>query len=68
MVAHPTLHRRGAVVAPTAASILPNQRLVFNIKGNQYRLIVAVNYAHRIVYIRWCGTHQEYDKIDATTV
>ena len=51
-----------------SASILPNRRVVFDIKGNQYRLVVAINYAHKIVYIRWCGTHREYDKIDATTV
>jgi len=51
-----------------SASILPNQRVVFNIKGNQYRLVVAVNYPYQIVYIRWFGTHQEYDRIDATIV
>ena len=51
-----------------SASILANQRVVFDIKGNQYRLVVAINYAQRIVYIRWCGTHSEYDQIDAATV
>jgi mRNA interferase HigB len=51
-----------------SASILPNRRVVFNIKGNRYRLVVAINYAHRIVYVRWFGTHQEYDKVDVTTV
>jgi mRNA interferase HigB len=51
-----------------SASILPNQRVVFNIKGNQYRLIVMIHYAHKIVYVRWFGTHQAYDRIDATTV
>ncbi len=50
------------------ASILPNNRVVFNIKGNRYRLVVAVNYPARIVYIRFVGTHAEYDKIDATTI
>jgi mRNA interferase HigB len=51
-----------------SASILPNQRVVFNIKGNQYRLVVAVSYALKIVYVRWFGTHQECDRIDATVV
>ncbi len=50
------------------ASILPNNRVVFNIKGNRYRLVVAVNYPAPIVYIRFVGTHAEYDKIDATTI
>jgi mRNA interferase HigB len=50
------------------ASILPNNRVVFNIRGNQYRLVVTVNYAYRMVYIRFIGTHHEYDKIDATTI
>jgi mRNA interferase HigB len=50
------------------ASILPNQRVVFNIKGNQYRLVVAIQYAHRIVFIRFIGTHAEYDRIDAATI
>ena len=50
------------------ASILPNNRVVFNIKGNTYRLVVAVNYHYRILYIRFVGNHQEYAKIDATTI
>ena len=50
------------------ASILPNNRVVFNIRGNQYRLVVAVNYPHSTVYIRFVGTHREYDKIDATSI
>ncbi len=50
------------------ASILPNHRIVFNIKGNRYRLVVAVNYHVGIVYIRFVGTHAEYDKIDATRI
>ena len=48
-----------------SASILPNNRVVFNIKGNQYRLVVAVNYAYGMVYIRFVGTHAQYDRIDA---
>ena len=50
------------------ASIIAGNRIVFNIKGNQYRLIVAVNYTTGIVYIRFIGTHQEYDRVDAETV
>ena len=50
------------------ASIIANNRVVFNIRGNHYRLIVAVNYAFGIVYIRFIGTHMEYDDIDATTI
>ncbi len=50
------------------ASIIATNRVVFNIKGNTYRLIVAINYAFGIVYIRFIGTHQAYDQIDATTV
>jgi mRNA interferase HigB len=50
------------------ASIIANNRVVFNIRGNHYRLIVAVNYAFGIVYIRFVGTHREYDKVDAATV
>ncbi|MCT7955423.1 type II toxin-antitoxin system HigB family toxin [Laspinema palackyanum] len=50
------------------ASILPNNRVVFNIKGNNYRIIVHVRYDLGIVFIRFVGTHQEYDNIDATTI
>ena len=50
------------------ASILPNARVVFNIKGNQYRLIVAIQYNAGIVFIRFIGTHQEYDRVDASTI
>jgi len=50
------------------ASIVANNRVVFNIKGNQYRLVVAVNYKFGIVYIRFVGTHQQVDRIDVTTV
>ena len=46
------------------ASIVGNDRVVFNIKGNKYRLITAVNYKFKIVFIRFIGTHKEYDKID----
>jgi mRNA interferase HigB len=50
------------------ASIVGADRVVFNIKGNSYRLVVAVNYRHRIVFIKWLGTHADYDKIDVKTV
>ena len=47
------------------ASILKDGRVVFNIAGNKYRLVVWINYAYRIVYIRFVGTHRQYDLIDA---
>src|SRR5690625_4434882 len=50
------------------ASILPDNRVVFNIKGNNYRLVVKINYDYGQVFIRFVGTHAEYDKIDATTI
>ena len=50
------------------ASFLPDNRVIFNIKGNKYRLIVLVQYAHGILYIRFVGTHSEYDKIDGTKI
>jgi mRNA interferase HigB len=52
----------------STASILKDSRVVFNIGGNKYRLIVKINYAYQICYIRFIGTHQEYDRIDAETV
>ncbi|MCV6611561.1 MAG: type II toxin-antitoxin system HigB family toxin [Amphritea sp.] len=50
------------------ASILKNGRVVFNIKGNNYRLVVWINYAYRIIYVRFIGTHEQYDRIDVETV
>jgi len=50
------------------ASILKGGRVVFNICGNRYRLVVCINYDFRTIYIRFVGTHKEYDKIDAQTV
>lgn len=50
------------------ASILSSKRVVFNIKGNEYRLIVDVEFKLKIVFVVWFGTHSEYDKIDAKTI
>jgi mRNA interferase HigB len=50
------------------ASIVGNNRAVFNIKGNDYRLIVAIAYKMQWVYIKFVGTHAQYDQIDAATV
>jgi len=50
------------------ASFIANNRVVFNIKGNRYRLVVAVAYPHRLVFIRFIGTHEEYDQVDASTI
>jgi mRNA interferase HigB len=49
-------------------SILPNNRVVFNIKGNTYRLVIVIEYRLEFVFIRFVGTHEEYDKIDATMI
>jgi mRNA interferase HigB len=51
-----------------SASILSNNRVVFNIKGNHYRLIVKFNYDRQWAFIRFIGTHAEYDKINAETI
>jgi mRNA interferase HigB len=50
------------------ASILKNRRVVFNIKGNDYRLVVAIAYKLQIVYVKFVGTHREYDAVDADTI
>jgi mRNA interferase HigB len=50
------------------ASILRSNRVAFNVKGNTYRLVVAVKYEFQVVYIRFIGTHAEYDKIKAEEV
>jgi len=49
-------------------SIVANNRVVFNIKGNRYRLVIVVVYQHGVVYIWFVGTHEEHDRIDVTTV
>jgi len=50
------------------ASILRDGRVVFNVAGNKYRVVVWINYPYRVVYIRFVGTHRQYDVIDAQTV
>lgn len=51
-----------------SASIVSGERVVFNIKGNDYRLVVAINFHYQILLIIWLGTHKEYDKIEVTRV
>ncbi len=51
-----------------SASIVANNRVVFNIKGNDYRLVVKINFYSRQVFIIWFGTHTAYDAIDVTTI
>ena len=50
------------------ASIVGADRVVFNIKGNDYRLVTAIDYRRGIVFIKWLGSHTDYDKIDVRTV
>ena len=50
------------------ASILRDGRAVFNVAGNKYRVVVWINYPYRVVYIRFIGTHRQYDAIDAQTI
>ncbi len=50
------------------ASFIGNNRVVFNIKGNDFRLVVAVHYNRRMMYVRFVGTHKEYDKINVEEV
>jgi mRNA interferase HigB len=50
------------------ASVVNAERIVFNIKGNDYRLVVAIDFEKAIVWIKWIGTHKAYDRIDVTEV
>lgn len=50
------------------ASIIANNRVIFNIKGNDFRLMVAIDFAQQACYVIWFGTHNEYNKIDAKTI
>lgn len=52
----------------STASIISDERVVFNIKGNDYRLVVAVDYEKGIVWIKWVGSHADYDRIDVKEV
>ncbi|MBG9386523.1 type II toxin-antitoxin system HigB family toxin [Caenimonas aquaedulcis] len=52
----------------SSASFLPGNRVVFNIKGNEFRLVVAVAYRFEAVYVKFIGTHAQYDAIDALTI
>jgi len=51
-----------------SASVLKGNRIVFNISGNKYRLVVKINYSLKIVFIRFVGTHEAYDQIDAEVI
>ncbi len=51
-----------------SASILKDGRVVFNLGGNKYRLVVWINYPYHVVYVRFIGTHRQYDAIDAQTI
>ena len=51
-----------------SASIISAERVVFNIYGNKYRLVVRINYASQTVFIRFIGTHKEYDRIEVDTI
>jgi len=51
-----------------SASIIGDNRIVFNIKGNDYRLIVKINYDYQMIWVRFVGTHAEYDKINANKI
>ena len=50
------------------AGIVANNRVIFNIKGNDFRLVVMVNFKQLAAYVIWFGTHKEYDKIDTETI
>ncbi len=52
----------------SSVSVLKDGRVVFNIAGNKYRIVVWINYPYRVVYIRFMGTHRQYDEIDAQTI
>jgi mRNA interferase HigB len=67
------LEKRGASAADirrsyATASVVSAERIVFNIKGNDYRLVVAIDFEKSIVWIKWIGTHTDYDKIDVKAV
>lgn len=51
-----------------SASIVGDGRVVFNIKGNDYRLVVAIDYEFQVIFVRFIGTHKQYDKINIKTI
>jgi mRNA interferase HigB len=51
-----------------SASFLADNRIIFNIKGNNYRLLIRINYPYQMIFIRFVGTHVQYDKIDASKI
>jgi mRNA interferase HigB len=51
-----------------SADVIPGNRVVFNVKGNHYRIVVKIHYNTGFVFVRFIGTHAEYDKVDAETV
>ena len=51
-----------------SASLVGDDRLVFNISGNKYRLVVRIVFEYKVIQIKWFGTHQEYDKVDVKNV
>jgi mRNA interferase HigB len=70
---HEAVHAEWRTPADTVrayanASIVGSDRVVFNIKGNSYRLVVSIDYARQIIFIKWVGSHADYDKIDVKTV
>ena len=68
-VKHSDWHSPAVVTADFGStSILRDGWVVFNIAGNKYRLVTWINYPYRVVYIRFVGTHQEYDPIDAQSI
>ena len=62
------VYGNASIVVYGNASIVANNRVIFNIKGNDYRLIVSVNFKQLAAYIIWFGTHKQYDKINTETI
>jgi mRNA interferase HigB len=60
--------RRRHQTTYAAASIVTADRVVFNVRGNSHRLVVSADFEKSIVWIKWLGTHREYDRIDVTRV
>ena len=61
-------HSAEVVATFNTASILPNDRIVFNIHGNGFRLVTSINYSRGTVFVKFIGTHAEYDRINAATI